>query len=299
MKSIAIITRTKNRPVMLARALSSVKGQTYTDFVWMIVNDGGEKGYVAAIVDEAVGLGIDARVIHHEESHGMEAASNAGINGTDSRYIAIHDDDDTWDPQFLEKTISYLESTVPGGTPPGVVTRVVEVSEVIEGECIKIVGKKPYHPNLIFVTLPDVAELNRNPPPISFVYKREVLDDIGLPVLGDWDFLLRYLMKYDMGVIQEDLAYYHLRPIVTGGVYGNTIVAKRNTHLAWHGYIVDKHLKIDLERGVSGLGAFLYQAQKFGHMRENLYVVRVASNIVQMLKTHWQNLLYYLRSRFM
>lgn len=38
---VAVITRTKDRPVMLERCAESVLGQTYKDWVHVIVNDGG------------------------------------------------------------------------------------------------------------------------------------------------------------------------------------------------------------------------------------------------------------------
>jgi glycosyltransferase involved in cell wall biosynthesis len=39
----------------------------------------------------------------------MEAASNAGIAACDSDYIVIHDDDDSWCPDFLERTVAFLD----------------------------------------------------------------------------------------------------------------------------------------------------------------------------------------------
>ena len=41
----------------------------------------------------------------------MEAASNLGVRSSESTYIAIHDDDDLWDPQFLERTVATLDET--------------------------------------------------------------------------------------------------------------------------------------------------------------------------------------------
>ena len=41
----------------------------------------------------------------------MEAASNAGLAATTSKYVAIHDDDDLWAPEFLERTVAALEES--------------------------------------------------------------------------------------------------------------------------------------------------------------------------------------------
>ena len=42
----------------------------------------------------------------------MEAASNAGIKATNGELIVIHDDDDTWHPDFLKKCVCVLQNQV-------------------------------------------------------------------------------------------------------------------------------------------------------------------------------------------
>ena len=42
--------------------------------------------------------------------------------------------------------------------------------------------------------------------PISFLFRRSCYEKISgfdesLPVLGDWDFNLRFLLKYDIGIV--------------------------------------------------------------------------------------------------
>jgi hypothetical protein len=66
--------------------------------------------------------------------------------------------------------------------------------------------------------------------PIAFVYRKIILDEVGfydeaLPVLGDWDFNLRFLMKADIAVIPERLANYHHRVSTTlaSRHYGNSV----------------------------------------------------------------------------
>ena len=76
-KKVAVITRTKNRELLLNRALASVSSQTFRDFVWVIVNDGGERAPVEEIAGKASTSGIEVKVLHHEKSLGMEAASVA------------------------------------------------------------------------------------------------------------------------------------------------------------------------------------------------------------------------------
>ncbi|WP_067341805.1 glycosyltransferase [Stappia indica] len=212
--SVAIITRTKNRPLLLARAAESVVNQTYSDYVWVIVNDGGSKNAVLEVIERSSVDRRKIRLISHSVSKGMEAASNAGIGACKSEYVVIHDDDDTWHPKFLESTVSYLSSPR-GSRYGGVVTGVKYVSEEIRGGKVVEHDRVPYHDWIRNIHFPEMARGNLFPP-IAFLFKRSLYDSIGgynesLPVLGDWFFNLEFLMKSDIGVLPDPLAYYHHR----------------------------------------------------------------------------------------
>ena len=76
---IAIVTRTRDRPLLLARAARSIAAQTFRDFVWIVVNDGGDAAAVRRAVGTA-GLPPDHLVqVDLACSVGMEAAANTGV----------------------------------------------------------------------------------------------------------------------------------------------------------------------------------------------------------------------------
>ena len=81
---VAIITRTKNRPIMLPRVLMSIGKQTFKDFIWVLVNDAGDRAPIEAITKRALEKGIDVKVIHRAKSLGMEAAANDGVCQSES-----------------------------------------------------------------------------------------------------------------------------------------------------------------------------------------------------------------------
>ncbi|MBE9593899.1 MAG: glycosyltransferase family 2 protein, partial [Proteobacteria bacterium] len=120
MNKVAIITRTLNRPILLRRAAQSILNQTFEDYIWVVVNDGGEK----EPINDAVSNFPEDKVIviHNPTRVGMEAASNIGLKSSESEYVVIHDDDDTWHPEFLKKTVSYLDARGPSDIQQGVVT---------------------------------------------------------------------------------------------------------------------------------------------------------------------------------
>ena len=248
---VAVVTRTKNRPLLLRRAARSVADQTLESFLWTVVNDGGDAEEAAAVMR---GTDIDPRrmqLVSHDRSQGMEAASNAGIAACDSDYVVIHDDDDSWSPEFLQRTVAFLDSPA-GARYGGVVTHSVYVSEEIRGDSVIEHQRRPYNDWVRNVQLSEMACGNFFPP-IAFVFRRSVWDRVGgfneaLPVLGDWFFNMEVLLEDDIAVLPEALAYYHHRDRgnVAAGSYANSVIGgvskheefaavARNTFLRRHG----------------------------------------------------------------
>ena len=139
--SVAIITRTKDRPILLERAARSVAGQTYRNIRWVVVNDGGDPEPARAVLERSL---VDPSRItfrSHPVSLGMEAASNAGIRASDSELIVIHDDDDSWEPGFLEQSITFLNRH--DGLYEGVVCHSNHIEEVISAGSVLECGRRP------------------------------------------------------------------------------------------------------------------------------------------------------------
>jgi glycosyltransferase involved in cell wall biosynthesis len=248
--SVAIIMRTKDRPILLVRGLSSVLNQIFSDWHLFIINDGGDP-----IVFEETLKPYRQRfenkisVIHNEISHGMEAASNVAIRAvlsankgeevagvTTKRRFAfgiIHDDDDSWHPDFLLETVSFLEreENLYFG---GVCSRVTLVEEEIRGTSIHILREIPYHPEVKEINLWNLMKGNPSCP-ISFLFRIELFENLELfnekmPVYGDWDFFLRVSQFSDIGFLEKSLAYYHQRPIAKNdgsGSYANSVFSAK------------------------------------------------------------------------
>ena len=74
----------------------------------------------------------------------MEAASNIGLKASESEYVVIHDDDDSWYPLFLEKCVAFLsENRYPNVA--GVITHTVRVLERIENEKLITEQREPFN----------------------------------------------------------------------------------------------------------------------------------------------------------
>jgi glycosyltransferase involved in cell wall biosynthesis len=262
--AVAVITRTRDRPLLLRRARLSIASQTFRDLVWVVVNDGGERDPVDAEVAAVRGAGLPAIAIHREASGGMEAAANAGIRATSSRYIAIHDDDDSWERPFLAATVAALEKH---GDFVGVVTHSMAVIEEFLGDSIVTISRRRRTPWLRAVHLADLAVTNQFPP-ISLLFRRAAYEavggfDEGFPVLGDWEFNLKLAVQGDILVLPRALANYHVR--VTGGAsiarYANSIVDERELHHLQDAVFRNRLLRADMAAGRIGIGILVALAR--------------------------------------
>ncbi len=272
---VAVITRTKNRKVLLPRAIDSVLNQTFEDWRHVIVNDGGGREHVEPFVERERERYKDrVHVLHHETSKGMEAASNAGIRASQSDYVVIHDDDDAWHPDFLRETVAFMEEHQERTNMAGVVAHSIVVKESIEGDQVIKISEAPFNEWMKAITLYRLAARNSFPP-ISFLFKREALDVVGwfredLPVLGDWDFHLRFVMRYDVGLIAKPLAYYHHRLALMNGEYSNTVIGGTDKHDFHDAALRNEMLRKDLASGVVGMGFLVNVSRSFEDLNGNL-----------------------------
>jgi GT2 family glycosyltransferase len=243
--TVAVVTRTKDRPILLGRAADSVALQRYPDVRWVIVNDGGDVEPVLDVVRACPISRAAITIVTNDTSVGMESASNLGISAVESDFIAIHDDDDSWHPGFLEETVSFLRERADDYV--GVVTHATYVSEEIVAGEVKVHAKRPHTPNLRSINLAEMSGGNQFAP-IAFLFTRDVYEAVGgfpehLPVLGDWDFNLRVLAKGDIGVLQKPLAFYHHRDRGTSIGYGNSVIGGRDKHIEFEAKVRNEYLR--------------------------------------------------------
>jgi glycosyltransferase involved in cell wall biosynthesis len=97
---ISVIMLTYNRESLVSRAIESVLAQTFTDFEFIIV-DNGSTDKSGAIADEYAACDNRVKVIHRERGN-IGSGRNAGLDVAQGNYVAFIDDDDWCEPGFLE-----------------------------------------------------------------------------------------------------------------------------------------------------------------------------------------------------
>ncbi|MEY3806747.1 MAG: hypothetical protein RIR69_1559 [Actinomycetota bacterium] len=231
--SVAIVMRTYERPIMLARALASVCQQTYKNWTLTVVNNGGDPSRVDDVVNIAR-LGWPQAVIdvvHLRDRVGMEEASNVALSQSHTDFFAIHDDDDSWKPTFLEKTVRAMQEQ-PDAV--AVVCGVTRIHELARGKTLRPQRAEAFYLDSHHLTFDGMIG-NNTFPPIAALFRRSLLDNIGmfdasLPVLGDWEFNLRALTQGQFFYLPERLANYHTRTPDSDVVAENSITVGQDRH---------------------------------------------------------------------
>jgi glycosyltransferase involved in cell wall biosynthesis len=238
-----------------------VRRQTFKAFEWILVNDGGAREPVDEVARQARDDGITVRALHNVQSRGRPGALNDGLKEARGRHIAVHDDDDTWEPRFLETTSRHLDELPEGSTVRGVVTRTMVVEETINTDNDSISTKRsyPYDREIQFITLFQMAKLSNVFPPISFVYDNSVLNTVGfyredLSVLEDWEFNLRFLRKYDIDILDSYLSNYHFRRSPLANDYSNSVITYTQEHALYHSQLRNELLRKDLDNNTIDIG---------------------------------------------
>ena len=216
---VSVIIRTRDREQFLQRALTSVEQQDYQEKEVIVVNN----GLIPLALEGSWPFPV--RVLEGGGKLSLSGALNAGIREAQGEFVAILDDDDTWEPGFLTTHVDYLAGH---DDIQGSASLTWEVHEELRGEEIVELGKKPFN-SVIRTSVPALLYHNRFTTN-AFVYRRETalalgLYDESLNELEDWDFNLRFAMAWKLAGIPQTLSSYHRRP-GQGGSAGNTAIAR-------------------------------------------------------------------------
>ena len=252
---VSVIVRTKDREMFLRRALRDITAQRYRDVQVIVVNDGGQP----EPVDSAVALLCPgAQVIHNRTSQGMEYASNQALEIASGEFVAIHDDDDTWDPTFLSVTVAHLGTH---STSAAVAVRTHIVYEHEDAGRLIEDGRTPAWPEIHAISIADLLRSNQAVP-ISCLYRASVLRelggfDAGLPVVGDWQMHLRLALNHPFDFLDgRPLAFWHQRPQASGAA-ANSVFGAAASHWRFDAEVRNQIAREHLQPGQEALGLLI------------------------------------------
>lgn len=210
-KSIGIIIPTRNRPILLERAIQSVFEQTWTNWTLTIVNDGGNLGDIETLVNyfkNKYNNKNKISVYTNDYNLGKAASCNIALEKIQDELVVVLNDDDCWASEFLQLSIIQLEYRN-------------KLNSSIKGiTCLA----NTYHEEVLddgaytqWCDTPRMEELNQYDDYISssallennlfsssqFIFYKDVIDRIGkfnknMLVYSDWEFNIRFIAHYEI-----------------------------------------------------------------------------------------------------
>jgi Glycosyltransferases involved in cell wall biogenesis len=108
MARVTVVTAAHNAAPYIAETIESVLAQTYSDYRFVVIDDGSTDGTADIIARYAPRV-----TVFSQQNAGAGAARNRGIEIADGEYVAIIDADDTWAPEKLERQVAAMDQLDP------------------------------------------------------------------------------------------------------------------------------------------------------------------------------------------
>lgn len=213
MARISVVIPSYNHEKFIAAAIQSVLVQTYQDFEIIVVDDGSTDGSI-----EQIQTFSDPRIklILHKKNRGAAAAMRTGLGRAKGEYIAILNSDDVFLPEKLEKQVKMLDNTPQYAAVFSYVELIDEYGHQFTNQNHTYYKKFEqqnrdryqwlnyffYHGNALC-----------HP---SVLIRKSCYDKIGLyderfAQLPDFDFWIRFCLKYELYIIPEKLVKFRIR----------------------------------------------------------------------------------------
>lgn len=109
---ISIITPVYNAVNFIDDTIRMVCAQTYTDWEWILVEDGSKDGTREKLIKLRDSGNLDSRIkiiLFDENNAGAAGARNRGLLEVTGRYVAFLDADDVWSANKLEKQLEFMQ----------------------------------------------------------------------------------------------------------------------------------------------------------------------------------------------
>jgi glycosyltransferase involved in cell wall biosynthesis len=194
---VSILLPIYNRVHTLPRCLASIRAQTFADWELIAVDDGSSDGSAELIAGDP-----RFRLLRHEANRGASAARNTALAAAAGEFVALIDSDDEWLPRKLERQLACLQERAADGC--GCEYWMVDGARERR---IALPAPASWAEELhVRCTLGNGTTL---------LARRECLLAIGpldeqLRIYEDWDWMLRFAMRFRYTVLEEPLARVHV-----------------------------------------------------------------------------------------
>ena len=195
---VTVLMSVYNGEKYLQESIESILNQTFSDFEFLIINDGStdsSRDIILSYFDNRI------KLIDNKENIGLSKSLNIGIHRAKGKYIARQDADDISHLERLEKEIHFLSSK-PGYAAVGCSINIIDKKSKIKGSIQKPISNESIHNTL---------KQNNCIAHGSVLMKKRCLFEVDLydESLGaaqDYDLFMRLSEKYKLANL-PDLLY--------------------------------------------------------------------------------------------
>ena len=200
MPRVSVLMTVYNGMPYLKPAVESVLSQTFSDFEFIIVNDGSTDGTVNYLRSLD-----DARIrINNQPNGGTADAANHGLRYCNGEYTARMDADDISLPERLAKQVAFLDQNPQVGL---VGTQIAPMGEVKIGKSLNL----PTRHGQIY---PSMLSGHHGLAHSAIMLRTGLLRQIGgywrYRLIDDWDMMLRMGEVSELANLDEVLHHYHV-----------------------------------------------------------------------------------------
>jgi glycosyltransferase involved in cell wall biosynthesis len=202
------------------RAIQSVDAQTTDAEIELVLVDGSEDLVTETFADREWTT-IDRVVVVEDPATGLSAARNIGFETATCEFVALHDDDDVWYPEKLERQLALFDDPDVGLVACGV--------RRIDGDGTVV---SSYRARDVRGDTESILRGARVGPSPTLVVRRRLFTDAGvrfdeeMPCYEDRDWFIRLSQRCEFDAVPE--------PLVDKGMQGEHLTS--NADLALRAY---------------------------------------------------------------
>ena len=199
--TVSVVMAVKNGGQIMREAIDSILNQTFTDFEFIIINDGSTDETLEVLAEYS-----DPRIqVYSQENQGLARTLNRGLCLATGKYIARQDHDDISLPTRLEKQVEYLEAHPNCGL-------LGTAAEILDEK--SHTGRFHYHPTS--TSLLNFELIFNNPfVHTSWMFRSNVISKVGYYSIDamreppeDYEYVSRIAREYDVANLADVLAIY-------------------------------------------------------------------------------------------
>jgi glycosyltransferase involved in cell wall biosynthesis/ubiquinone/menaquinone biosynthesis C-methylase UbiE len=208
MSRVSVIIPTHNRAHFLAEAINSVLNQSFKGAQIIVIDDGSTDN-----TRQMLGQYGDRVEYIYQQNSGRAQARNIGIKAAKGDYIAFLDDDDIWLPEKLEKQVAFLDAHCDIGLVHTFTEAIDEQGFLLAKETRERFNsyRKSMRIGYTYEGMSRYCTMFIS----SVIVRRRCLEEMELfdtvtETFEDWDFYLRFSLKYRIGTLPQALVRFRI-----------------------------------------------------------------------------------------